>query len=86
MRKLVIFSKFGPGPETITHGKTGLLCDPYNPTDIANQIKWVFNHPEKSKDIANAGRAFILEHYNLDRILQENESFYESLIEFNQRY
>ncbi|WP_296386331.1 glycosyltransferase family 4 protein, partial [Winogradskyella sp.] len=29
MNKLVVFSECGPGPETIEHKKTGLLCNPY---------------------------------------------------------
>nr|WP_287938020.1 glycosyltransferase family 4 protein [Algoriphagus sp.] len=36
MGKAVVFSKTGPGPETIDHGLNGWLCDPRSPEDISN--------------------------------------------------
>lgn len=34
-----IFSQIGPGPEVIEHGVSGLLCDPFDPNDIAQKIQ-----------------------------------------------
>jgi glycosyltransferase involved in cell wall biosynthesis len=79
MKKAVVFTKFGPGPETIQDYKTGLLCDPYNPKDIAEKIIWFFRNKEKADEIGKAGREFVLEKYHLDKIAVQNIEFYNSL-------
>lgn len=35
MEKAVIFTKLGPGPEVISDGETGWLCNPHEPKEIA---------------------------------------------------
>jgi len=80
LKKPVIFSKFGPGPETIVHGKTGLLCNTYDPSDIAKKMIWFIENPEKAKDIGeNASRA-VKKKYDINMILQKNINFYHSLL------
>ncbi|KFF05195.1 glycosyltransferase family 4 protein [Flavobacterium reichenbachii] len=79
MKKAVVFTKLGPGPETIENYKTGLLCDPYNPEDIAEKIVWFFRNEEKAEEIGKAAREFVLEKYHLDKIAVQNIEFYNSL-------
>ena len=76
MEKLVVFSNCGPGPETIEHKKTGLLCDPYNPNDIAEKIIWALKHKNETKEIAKEGRKFVEEIFNIDTITNTNINFY----------
>lgn len=78
--KLVIFSECGPGPETITHKETGLLCNPYDIEDIASKIIWALNHKEEGKAIANAGKDFVLSAFNATDITNKNIKFYKSLL------
>jgi glycosyltransferase involved in cell wall biosynthesis len=80
MNKLVIFSECGPGPETIEHKKTGLLCNPYDSDDIANQINWVLNHKEECKHIAKNGRAFVLSNFDINTVTEENLDFYNYIL------
>lgn len=75
----VIFSKYGPGPETITHGENGLLCDVYNPQDIANQMLWVLAHKEQAEAMGVRARAGVLVKYNIDTVVAKNLEFYRSL-------
>lgn len=77
--KAVIFSKYGPGPETIAHGETGLLCDVYNPKDIAEKVMWILQHPEEANTMGNRAAAYVRENYNKNTILDKNLSFYNSL-------
>ena len=51
----VIFSKYGPGPETIDHLATGLLCDAYDPADIAAKIVWCIEHPDEARALGLSG-------------------------------
>lgn len=80
MEKVVVFTKLGPGPETIEDFKTGLLCDPYNPGDIADKIIWVLCNKEKGKEIGKAAREFVLKKYGLQHIVCQNIDFFKSLI------
>lgn len=80
MEKTVVFTKLGPGPETITDGETGLLCDPYNPEDIARQIIWALQHPEATKQMQQKGAAFAQKKYALIPIIEKNIAFYQTLL------
>ncbi|MEO8534400.1 MAG: glycosyltransferase family 4 protein [Flavobacterium sp.] len=79
MEKAVIFTKLGPGPETIIDYKTGLLCDPHDPKDIAEKIVWIFSNKEKAKEIGKAGRKSVLVKYGLDNIVYQNIDFFKFL-------
>ncbi|PJJ10980.1 glycosyltransferase involved in cell wall biosynthesis [Flavobacterium sp. 1] len=81
MEKAVVFTKLGPGPETIENYETGLLCDPYNPNDIAEKIIWVFSNKAKAKEIGKAARKFVLTKYGLQYIVSQNVYFYQSIID-----
>ncbi|EDP69675.1 glycosyl transferase, group 1 [Flavobacteriales bacterium ALC-1] len=78
--KIVVFSKCGPGPETIKHGETGLLCDPYDSDDIANKINWTLNHKDQCKLIADNGRDYVLANFEINAITKDNIDFYNMLL------
>ncbi|MCD0471100.1 glycosyltransferase family 4 protein [Flavobacterium sp. JAS] len=77
MEKIVIFTKLGPGPEAIKDYETGLLCDPYNPNDIAEKIIWALSNKEKAKKIGKIARQVVLEKYGLRNIVFQNINFYK---------
>ena len=79
MKKTVIFSKLGPGTETIEHKKTGLLCDPYNINSIAENILWCIENPEKCLEIEKQANKFVLQTFNIDTIVNKNIEFYKSI-------
>tara|TARA_R110002049_G_scaffold2372_7_gene17478 strand:+ start:1252 stop:2397 length:1146 start_codon:yes stop_codon:yes gene_type:complete len=79
MEKLVIFSNCGPGPETITHKETGLLCDPYDIESISENIIWGLNNIEKGKLITQNARKFVLNNYNIETLVKDNIEFYKTV-------
>jgi glycosyltransferase involved in cell wall biosynthesis len=79
MEKAVVFSILGPGPETIVNYKTGLLCDPHNPIDIADKISWFFLNQKEKEAIQKKARVFVLKKYGLESIVNQNILFYKSL-------
>lgn len=79
MERPVIFTKYGPGPETIVHDKTGLLCDVYDPKDIANKIKKLLAETALAKEMGKHAREFVKENFETKRILDQNLSFYQQL-------
>lgn len=78
--KAVIFSKYGPGPETISDKDNGLLCDVYDPKDIALKICWCIENPEEVKAIGQRALKTVRKKYDIDSILKKNIEFYNSLL------
>ncbi|WP_281637411.1 glycosyltransferase family 4 protein [Flavobacterium marginilacus] len=76
MEKAVVFTRLGPGPEAIKNYETGLLCDPYNPDDIAEKILWVFSNKEKAEQMGKTAREFVIKKYGLNNIVSKNIDFY----------
>lgn len=80
MKKTVIFSNIGPGPETIQHKKTGLLCNPYDSNNIAENIIWCIENKKKCNDIEILAREFVLQTFNAQKIVASNLEFYNSIL------
>ena len=80
MEKAVVFTKLGPGPEAIEDYKTGLLCDPHSPEDIAEKIIWFLSNEQEAKTIGKKAREFVLQKYALEQIFKQNVDFFKSII------
>lgn len=80
MGKPVIFSKTGPGPETIDHGINGWLCDPHDPNQIAESILEALSYRDKFDQIGDAARIKVMGKFDPEKITEKNLSFYNSLI------
>ena len=81
MEQAVVFTELGPGPEIIDDFKTGLLCDPHNPEDIADKILWVLSQPEKALALGKAARQAAIKNYDVNYIVQRNVEFYHSVLD-----
>lgn len=80
LKKPVIFSEYGPGPETIEHNVTGLLCNVYDPADIADKMIWCIENPEKANQLGMNAEKIVRVKYNKETILQKNLDFYTNLL------
>ena len=76
MEKPVIFTELGPGPEVITNGETGWLCNPHQPKDIADKIIHVLSNPNQAAEIAKKGRQSVLKQFEIKTIVVKNIKFY----------
>ncbi|PKA82108.1 glycosyltransferase involved in cell wall biosynthesis [Ulvibacter sp. MAR_2010_11] len=81
LQKPVIFSQYGPGPETIAPMQTGLLCDVYRPADIAEKMIWCIQHPEEAKKLGIKAAETVRTHYDINTILEKNLTFYSKLLQ-----
>ena len=79
MEKAVIFTALGPGPEVITHGETGYLCNPHQPKDIAEKILLVLQNPEKATGLGVKARQAVLQKFEINTIVNENIAFYTKI-------
>ncbi len=58
----------------------GILIPPSDPEAIATAIDYLFNNPEISDHISNAGREFVKEHFTIERLIREMASLYRDVV------
>lgn len=80
MGKAVVFSKTGPGPETIDHGVNGWLCDPMDPGDIANTVLEALKIRKRFSEIGAEARKKVLGKFDPEYIATKNIDFYQKTI------
>src|SRR5690606_38522614 len=80
MQKAVVFTKLGPGKEVISHGETGLLCNPHDSKDIAEKIIQLFNNNDLVINLGLNARKAVLKKFEINTIVTENIDFYKELL------
>ena len=80
MGKQFVGSKTGPGPEAVRDGVTGVLVDPFDPKDIAEKIKWVFQNQAVAAEMGKNARLDIIERFSLEVIVNQNINYFSSLL------
>ena len=76
----VIGSNIGGLPETIQHGKTGLLVSKELPREAAECLTTLFEDNELRHRLGQAGRAFVAERYDWDCSLDIMERIYADFL------
>ncbi|GFE67594.1 glycosyltransferase family 4 protein [Chroococcus sp. FPU101] len=69
---LILGSNTPPVTELIEEGKNGLLVDFYSPSQIADRVDEIFNHPTRMAEIRERARQTIVENYHLDDLLAQH--------------
>ncbi|WBQ02668.1 glycosyltransferase family 4 protein [Kribbella sp. CA-293567] len=57
--KPVVVGDSGGAPDTVKHGETGYLVDPYNPVATALRITELLTDPARARAMGEAGRAWV---------------------------
>jgi glycosyltransferase involved in cell wall biosynthesis len=81
MEKAVVNSNFGWATELIEDGKSGFLCDPSNHVEFAAKIVELMRDDELRSTIGTNARNTVELKFDIDRIVLQNISFYQSLLE-----
>jgi glycosyltransferase involved in cell wall biosynthesis len=76
----VITSQTGPGPELITDGQDGLLCDPHSPESIAEKILLLLKDPVLRKRLSTNARSKAEISFSMDVLMQKNLAFYDACL------
>ncbi|MGD9901847.1 MAG: glycosyltransferase family 4 protein [Vicinamibacterales bacterium] len=74
--KAVVTSRTGPGPEIVEHGLSGLLCDPHDPTSIADQLISLLTNPALKHALGRAARQRAADVFSEAALYPRAESFY----------
>lgn len=74
--KPVIYTKYSAGPEVIEDGVSGLLCDPYSPESIADNICRLLGDTDLRERLGRGARARVLDRFNKDKWIDQYEAFF----------
>ena len=77
--KPVVAANTGANPELIKDGFNGLLYDVRATKDLANKIRYLYEHPEIAQEIGRNARAWAEPIFNKERFSREIVSFLESV-------
>lgn len=77
----VVASNCGGYPEMITHNVTGILVEPGSVDLLRNAMNALIAHPDSTRELGNAARAYVQKNFDSEIISKEMETFYLSGIE-----
>ncbi|MCZ2079313.1 MAG: glycosyltransferase family 4 protein, partial [Bryobacterales bacterium] len=74
----IVYTTAGAGPEVVEHGRTGLLADPNDPRDVAEQVAHLLRDPACAARLASNGKAAATKRYSLHSCVDHTLRFYEA--------
>ena len=76
----VIASAVDGTPEIVISGKTGLTVPPGDAAALAGAVCTMLRDPALRRDLARAGREWVLEHFTEERLVERTQEFYVSAL------
>jgi glycosyltransferase involved in cell wall biosynthesis len=76
--KAVVATSVGGVPEVVTDPETGRLVSPGDPGEMAEAMSSLLQDPARCAAMGEAGRAFVREHHDLDRVVAQYEAVYRA--------
>ena len=76
----VVTTNVGGIPETITNGKNGFLCEPFNTRQFSDKILYFLEHPAEAKTMAFEARETIEERFDWRLIVQKVLKVYDKAL------
>lgn len=76
----VVAARVGGIEEVVLEGKTGLLVRPESPSALAQGLYRLATHPEERRRMGKEARAWVLNHFTLERMMESFHAEYERLV------
>jgi glycosyltransferase involved in cell wall biosynthesis len=76
----VIASNEGGPVEIVVQGETGLLIEPGDAAILAHSIKWMLDHPEERRRMADNGMKRVKEHFVIENTVKDIVDYYKGLL------
>jgi glycosyltransferase involved in cell wall biosynthesis len=76
----VVASAVGGCPEIVRHGQTGLLVPADDPSALAAALEQIVSSAALAESMGAAGRATALAEFGIDRMLDQFEALYETMV------
>lgn len=77
----VVYTKRSSGPELIEQGNTGMLIEPDNIIEISDALITLLTDESLCNTLANNGKTWVENMFNIDSIVDEHIIFYKKVIE-----
>lgn len=77
---LMIASNEGGPREIVVQGETGLLIEPGDAAILADSIKWMLDHPEERRRMADNGMKRVKEHFVIENTVKDIVDYYKGLL------
>ena len=81
MGKAIICSRTTGQRDVIQEGKTGMFVPQGDPKALREAIQYLWDNPEVSRQMGNAGRKYIETHNTWEQFVNNIKSFGEELVE-----
>jgi len=78
--KPVIGTDVGGIPEVVKDGVTGIIVPPRDSDSLADAIRFLLKDKERLRLMGEAGRESVLKGHTMDKMLDDLEAFYESVL------
>jgi glycosyltransferase involved in cell wall biosynthesis len=76
----VVTTTVGGIPETITDGKDGFLCEPFNAQQFSDRILYLLEHPETAEEMAFQARQTIEQRFDWRIVVKEAIKVYREVL------
>ncbi|HSE98482.1 MAG TPA: glycosyltransferase [Blastocatellia bacterium] len=76
----VVATAVGGTKELITDGETGYLVEPSDADGLGERICFALRNRERSAEVAERGREFVMSRYGIKRMVASVEELYDSLL------
>lgn len=76
----VVTTKVGGIPETITNGKDGFLCQPFNAQQFSERILHLLQHPTEAEEMAHQARQTIERRFDWPIVVKKAISVYREVL------
>ena len=77
--KIVIATKVDAIPTLIKDRVNGLLVDADNPEEVADQVKWIINHPNEVSLVIQNAKQTIEKEYNVSRVANQHIQLFKMM-------
>ena len=75
-----IASRVGAIPEIVDDRRTGLLFDPDDQNELAEQVRWAWRHPAEMEEMGLAARQRYLQDFTAEKNYERLMDIYQALL------
>jgi glycosyltransferase involved in cell wall biosynthesis len=76
----VVTTNVGGIPETITDGKNGFMCEPFNSKDFSDRILYLLEHPIEASEMGRLARKTIEERFDWRIVVKKALAVYDEAL------
>jgi glycosyltransferase involved in cell wall biosynthesis len=76
----VVTNRVGGIPETITNGKNGFLCEPFNAKQFSERILYLLEHPAEAREMGQLARKTIEEQFDWRVLVKKTMAVYKEVL------